>query len=188
MKPREFKYALPHGVRHSYRPYIREISTPDWAATAPSSPAAFASGDFDVRDAHGQLEACEHRIISGVDQARRHPALCIDAASLRPELTLGESERAERYAVCEISEKVPAFWPARMWDQPAGRLSDVDSKRLGELLHGQEPEVLPKVAKSSVKIGPSLSPHRVKKTSLLLLDMNDYRTDASDEETDWDEL
>jgi hypothetical protein len=188
-KDREFKHALSHGVRHSYQPYIRDISTPDWAATATSPPVAGIGGDFDVCEAHGQLEVCEHRIINGLDKEHRHPALCVEAAALDIEFTALEEEKADRYAVCEVSEKVPTFWPPRVWDSPEKKLSDEESKRLEQLLVGQGMEVVQKLVKPPVRMRPSVSPQpRVKKTTVLLLDTNDYRTDGSDEDTDWDEL
>jgi hypothetical protein len=187
-REREFKHALSRGVRHSYEGHIRDISTPDWAASDSSRPPAAIAGDFDICEVHGQLEACEHRIINGLDRERHHPALCVAVAAgleLKPE----ESEKAERYEFCQVAGKVPTFWPTRVWDEPASQFSEEESKRLGELLLGQGTEFVPKVVKSPVRIRTSHSPQqKVRKTSLLLLDMNNYKTDDSDGDTDWDDL
>jgi hypothetical protein len=188
-RDREFKYALSHGVRHSYEPYIRDISTPDWTATAPSPLSAAVAADFDICGLHRRLEVCEHRIINGRDTKRHHPAMCIEAADAEVELTADEEEKAERYAVCEIAERIPTFWPSRIWDGPEARLSEGESRRLEEMLAGNGTENVPKIVKSPIRIRPSMSPQqKVKKTTLVLLDMNDYLTDGSDEETDWDGL
>jgi hypothetical protein len=188
-KDREFKHALSHGVRHSYQRYIRDISTPDWTAPSPSPIGAAIGGEFDACDAHGLLEVCEHRIINGLDPERRHPAQCVEAAALGLEMTAAESEASGRYGVGAVNEKVPTFWPPRMWDKSDRQLSREESKALEDLLAMQGTEVLPKVVKPPVRVRVSPSPQqKVKKTTVVLLDMHDYKTDGSDADTDWDDF
>jgi hypothetical protein len=189
-KDREFKHAAPHGTRHSYQPYIREISTPDWEPAKPASRPGANFSAFDICEIHGRLELFEHRIINGHDPLYSHPAQCIPAAEERefdPNQT--EAEKTQRYQNGEVIERIPRFWPDRKWDRPADRMSEEETKKLQDAIAGPGGDASLKMVKSPARVRPSSTgPHRVKKTSVLPLDFHNYRTDGSDGETDWDEF
>jgi hypothetical protein len=187
-REREFKHNVSHGIRHSYQPYIREISTPDWAAASPAPAAPPGIAGFDIREAHGRLEFCEHRIINGRDPQFRHPAQAIAAAEIEPfDPTPIEAEKVDRYDICEVTERIPRFWPERQWDRDGTRMTEEETKRLEEAIAG--PECPPKPPRSAVRIRQSPSgPPKVKKTSLVVLDFHKYETDGSETETDWEDF
>jgi hypothetical protein len=188
-KDREFKHAVSHGVRHSYQPYIREISTPDWAAITPCPSPVSEKCGFDIRQIHGRLEFFEHRIINGHYQQYRHPAQCLVADDGRPfDPSSAESEKVERYLTGTVTERIPRFWPERSWDRECDRMTDEETKRLEEAIAGPIPESPPKPVRSAVKIRSSGGSPRIKKTSMVMLDFHDYQTDESEDETDWDDF
>jgi hypothetical protein len=187
-KDNEFKQPACHGIRHSYQPYIRTISTPDWAPAEAAAQSSENFSGFDFCEVHERLELFEHRIINGGDPQYRHPAQCLKAAEERElQPTTDESERRERYSASEVIERIPRFWPERKWDHVDDKMSEEETKRLQDAMGG--PPVDGRMVKLPARVRPSSKgSHRVKKTSVVLLDSHDYRTDGSDGETDWDEL
>jgi hypothetical protein len=101
------------------------------------------------------------------------------------EPTAGETEKAERYEVGDIVERIPGFWPERKWDRDTGKMSEEQTKRLAEAMSGPAGEVIVKVP----RVRPcSTGVQKIKRTSLVLLDFQDYGTDGSDGDTDWDDF
>jgi hypothetical protein len=197
-----FTFSVSRGVRHFYENYIREISTPDWAA--PCLPAALEpppTGAFDIGATHLKLEICEHRIINGLDRARGHPAMCLDAAEEAPEETWApyEAARKKRYARCDVAERIPTFWPARPWDTDAAVLSPDASERLRDKLREQGVLRPPLPQPSAARKPPEKKPKRIRpttvagrrvtsNTSLISLNFRKFLTDDSDDETDWEDF
>lgn len=191
----DFKQCATRGVRHVYQPYLREISTPDWAGN-------LSSGDesetheiekIDRIDLHKELEIYESRISSGGDSVHFHPIMARQAKIVDRGLVLSqhEHEKAMRYEAVPIVEKTPCFWPERPWDRPETRMSKGETEQLErKLLEEDEklkefcsiqrpnPLVNPKRSQSSTA-GPNKT-KRIMKTTIVKLDPIYYLTDDSD--------
>jgi hypothetical protein len=189
----EFTYCLSRGVRHSYKPYIRDISTPDWAESRCGKVASIScDGAFDRATVHGLLETYESRIQNGRDKDRLHPALSISAYTEGLELVRSafETEKADKYEEVRVRTRVPQFWPKRVWDTPEDLMSAEQSQHLSAELAGlQLTGMTAKAPSVKAPSGsrPKRSMKKVVRTNALVLHRISYVTDEEDD-TDWEDF
>jgi hypothetical protein len=111
--------------------------------------------------------------MSGCDPEFRHPAQCIEAAEVGE-----EEEKTGKYVVGEVIERIPKFWGERKWDKGRERMDEEETKRLQEAIEGRMDDGLRVRA-----VG-----QKWRKTSLVIFDLQDYRTDESEGDTEWDDF
>jgi hypothetical protein len=147
--------------------------------------------DFDIVATHTELETYERRIRNGTDQDHRHPAQVIAASDDGPFVPArDEAARGDHYELAPTTDRVPAFWPPRVWDTPDTAMSPEETETMVGVLSEQQaaigtvaPARPPRVASS----GPAPRKHP-RKTTVVILRTETYVTDQSEGETDWDEF
>jgi hypothetical protein len=197
-KKPDFKSCASRGVRHSYAPYIRPISTPNWT-DSPSADRPAESpheSDFTIRDMHRKLEVYESRIISRADHAHRHPALSVvamDEADGPIVLSGAEADRADRYRAVEVADRIPRFWPARPWDRPEAMMTQEETDRMAHWIEQQVVAARPGMPERMAPRIPRIASDGgvkkqvKKKNSVIVLETELFLTDGSGDETDWED-
>lgn len=184
-KKPEFKHCVSHGVRHSYVPYIRDISTPDWAGNADVGEGQKIDG-FDVVQSHKNMEIYESRILCGYFPSYAHPILARKALMEDGGLVMTqyEYEKTQRYETQNVKERVPGFWPERPWDTPDVKMSPEETEVLAKRLRDEEEMLLPDQRmrdQYSPKRSQSGTPKQKKpKSTLIKVTPVRYMTDDSD--------
>lgn len=156
--------------------------------------------NYDLIEQHKRLEVCENRIINGVNNKYGHPAFSVKAAEEEENLNLNEAElqKAERYQCLETPQKIPDFWPERVWDRPDDVLSREDSEKMKKLIvssrevlelsrkiqRSKSTTSLPKNSFSRSNSAQKIKQNN-KKNFVIQLSMTDFETDHSSEETDF---
>jgi hypothetical protein len=149
-------------------------------------------GPFDVIEAHKNLEVCEARIQRGEDAEHQHPCLAPVASSSSKELVLSEDETAmgSRYECQLVAQRVPLFWPERVWDEEACRMSQEETDRLTTQIvesDGFDPDSVNSQA-ASPPVEPKMRrpgsgrPKRARDSdsAILRIDLRSVETDSED--------
>jgi hypothetical protein len=192
-KKPEFTYCVSRGIRHSYTPFIRDISTPEWSDSRSEITAKLAPEEkFNMIHSHEMLETYEYRIQNGMDREHLHPAMALTAFREGNGLVRSafESSKTEKYESVEIQYKIPRYWPERAWDSPDRTMSVEHSQKLYDFLSNmQMAGVNAKVM--SPKIPATPRPKKlVKKMSRangISLHRTNFMTDEEDD-TEWDDF
>jgi hypothetical protein len=90
-----------------------------------------------LREIHSAIEIYEHRIQSGKDKVRIHPAQAVDAfRNEGPPKTLTREERRlqQRYGVEEERLGIPEFWEDRAYDRPGQRMSKSETAKMETMI------------------------------------------------------
>ncbi|KAH0787877.1 hypothetical protein GPJ56_008226 [Histomonas meleagridis] len=173
---------------------IRRIQTPDWTVYEhddhPEIPSPRSDFHFDIVKEHHRLEVCEYRIINGIDKKYGHPAYCIDAADESEDLNLlpFEIEKYQNYECKVYPQKVPTFWPPRVWDKEDNKFSQDESDQLLSLIVSSkslETEVRRVVRSRTPSVKPKSRKSERSRNSIVKLPMTTFDTDSSSDETDF---
>ena len=195
-KRAQFKHCVSRGIRHNYVPYIRSISTPDWAEATIDPIHEEKVEGFDRLGAHRELEIYESRILCGMDPLNFHPVLARKAKEEDRGLVLClyECEKAQRYETERVKEKIPKFWPARPWDTDETRMNDAETAAMEKRLKEEEEKLM---ADFTARSSPLLTPRRTQtasvklkkpqRTTLVELHAGNFLT-SSDDDTDLDDF
>lgn len=128
---------------------------------------------------HRELEVCEARIVCGTDSLHLHPILSRKARDESRGIVLTEHElgRTRRYDVTVVPSRSHGFWPARVWDCAASRMSDEETRALASRLEVETKAGLSSTPpmRRSLTIGPRRMKQR--RASTVTLDAYDYATD-----------
>lgn len=156
--------------------------------------------NYDLIEQHKRLEVFENRIINGLISKYGHPAYSIKAAEEEENLNLNETEmeKADRYECMETPQKIPNFWPERVWDKPNDIFNKEESDKMKKLIVSsrevlelsrriQRAKSTSSITKSSVYRSNSTQKikQNIKKNYIVQLSMIDFETDPSSEETDF---
>lgn len=189
-KKPEFKQCVSRGVRHVYQPYLRDISTPDWSGDFSSTEQLNIIENFDRVKAHREMEIYEARILGGGDVLHCHPILARKAKEEDCGLVLSrlEYEKSQRYETVPVIEKVPGFWPERVWDRPETRMTKAETEETEKKLRAEEEKIMEICAIE--RVNPIVTPKRTQsgagvkvkkmKSTTVKLDPIYYLTDDSD--------
>jgi len=81
---------------------------------------------------HQQLEIYESRIANGIDYEHLHVAQVLDRvlSEIPPGITREETRKLDNYHNEPEDQRVPMFWPERVWDLPENAMNSVDSDYL----------------------------------------------------------
>jgi len=134
------------------------------------------------------------RIQEGADPDHAHPAQAVeaergDAGGLRPSRT--EARRGDRYAPVEVHERIPKFWPPRIWDRPEAQMSQMETVRMVMAIRGQRATARPAAAAPAKARSPryGMAPMcRLNRPSVVVLQTESFITDRSDDGTDWEDF
>lgn len=189
-KKPEFKQCASRGVRHVYQPYLRDISTPDWSGDFSSTDQLNVIENFDIVEAHREMEIYEARILGGGDVLHCHPILARKAKEEDSGLVLSKHEydKSMRYETIPVIEKAPDFWPMRAWDRPDTRMTKAETEETEKKLKYEEEKIMEIC--SVQRVSPIVTPKRTlsstgvkvkkMKSTVVKLDPIYYLTDDSD--------
>lgn len=121
----------------------RNIFTPDWTKNKLNSPKATnvlllnSSIPFDIVSIHSKIEVYEFRIQMGEDEDHLHPALALIAAaesSDNDSFTAVEKSKGTRYEEQKVIQKVPLFWPSRVYDKEEEKMTEQQSAQFEQTI------------------------------------------------------
>lgn len=168
----------------SYNPLIFEphknIFTPDWTVNKSETiQNEYENKNFNIIQAHSRIEVFEYRIQMGEDENHLHPALARIAAESADDdnFTKIEKDKATRYEEKKIEQKVPLFWPPRVYDNEENKMTEQESSKLEQIIQKEIESVgkpkenqKKKIAKSRSIPLPSLLPSANKKKASISSD------------------
>jgi hypothetical protein len=172
--------------------YVPHLSHIPIVAKHDELPTTLNQTGAEMRRIHHQFEVLERRINNGDDKTHLHPAMAVRVLLTQapPSLTNTEKCLAERYDVQPEVFTVPNFWPPRVYDDKVMSLDENDTgiwqmplphKKL--LAEPEAPEVSDAPPRRKImKKPPALQ------MMVLRLPTRYFDTDASDQETDWDDF
>lgn len=111
--------------------FVTRVLTPEWHVDDDNNNVSVFPR-YDPVDLHHKLEIIEHRIQSGQDKQRGHPAMCVhvlEHEGVVPQ-TRSELKMMKNYEVIDPKCVIPSFWERRVYDKESDCLNVDDSNEL----------------------------------------------------------